>query len=358
MSFQDTIIIGAGIAGISAAYHLQEINIPSQIIEKNNSWGGLCDNFVINGFLFDKFIHLSFSDNDYVRELFNNSSDSYVHIPDPVNYCNGRCLKHPLQNNLYKLPIDEKIKIIKSFIKKDNNRISGFNSYEEWLRNQYGDYFAEKYPMQYTKKYWTVEAKELETKWIGNRMYKSSIEEVLKGAMTINTPNTYYAKEMRYPIKGGYKAFLSKMAESLDIILGDEVVRIDTNNKYILLSSNKKIYYRQLISTIPLPELCKMIINIPDVVIDACKKLKYTSGVLISLGFCKRNIPKNLWMYIYDKKIKTSRIYSPSIKASSNAPCGCSSIQGEVYFSNEELLDLDLEKLLEDEINNYIKMEK
>lgn len=49
--------------------------------------------------------------------------------------------------------------------------------------------------MQYTKKYWGVEAKELETKWVGERMYKPTIEEIRKGMETEDTPITYYAKK-------------------------------------------------------------------------------------------------------------------------------------------------------------------
>jgi protoporphyrinogen oxidase len=53
------LILGGGIADISTAYHLQKAGYTYKLLEKNNSWGGLCDNFTINGFLFDYFAHLS-----------------------------------------------------------------------------------------------------------------------------------------------------------------------------------------------------------------------------------------------------------------------------------------------------------
>lgn len=63
--------------------------------------------------------------------------------------------------------------------------------------------------MTYTKKYWGVEAKDLETKWVGNRVYQPSMKEILEGMNSSETPITYYAKEMRYPKVGGFKKFLS-----------------------------------------------------------------------------------------------------------------------------------------------------
>ena len=54
------IILGAGIAGIAASYELRNHNIDSILLEKNINWGGLIDNFEIDGFRFDKFVHFSF----------------------------------------------------------------------------------------------------------------------------------------------------------------------------------------------------------------------------------------------------------------------------------------------------------
>ena len=66
----NTVIIGSGIAGISAAYHLEKSGEQVTIYEKNNDWGGLCANFTINGFRFDKFVHFTFADDDYIKDLF------------------------------------------------------------------------------------------------------------------------------------------------------------------------------------------------------------------------------------------------------------------------------------------------
>jgi len=309
------IILGGGISGIASSYELKNNNINSIILEKNSSWGGLLDNFSVDGFRFDKFIHLSFAKDKYVNDVFYRTP-FLKHKPLSSNYYKGLWLKHPAQNNLYPLSSEEKQNILNDFKKRENLPT---NNYEDWLRVQYGDYFTENFPMVYTEKYWTVKAKDLETKWVGNRMYKPSIEEIENGCKTDLTPNTYYAKEMRYPKKGGYKSFLKPMIQNLDIRTNSNINRIDFKTKKLTLVGGKEYHFDNLINSIPLPDVCKLITDIPIEVLEASKKLNFTSGYLVSLGFNKPDIMKKLWFYIYDKEISASRVYSPSIKSLDNA---------------------------------------
>lgn len=343
-------IIGAGIAGISAAYHLNLKGKKSIIFEKDNSWGGLCDNFEIKGFIFDKAVHLSFTKDKYVKSLFAKSTDFFTYNPDPTNYYKGVWLKHPAQNNIYPLEVEEKIKIIKDFInrKKINENTE---DYENWLRCQYGNYFAENFPMRYARKYWTLEAKKLSISWIRNRMYKPTIDEVLEGAMTNNTPNTYYAKEMNYPKKGGFKSFLNLMVEDCNIQLNKKVTLINPQNKEIILSDGSSKKYSHLVSSIPLPELINILKNVPIEITKAANNLSWTSIALVSLGFNGPSVPKNLWFYIYDEDFLPSRAYSPSMKSPYNVPKGCSSLQFEIYFSKHKKMDMTKEDL----INHVVK---
>lgn len=349
-------ILGAGIAGISAAYHLSQLGKTSTIFEQDSNWGGLCDNFTVDGFRFDKFIHLSFTTDSYVQDLFRKSAEYKVHLPDPVNYYQGHWLKHPAQNNTFPLPVEEKVRIIRDFIQKKEIDISRIENYEQWLRTQFGDYFAEHFPLVYTKKYWTLSAAELETKWVGNRIYRPSLEEVLEGALSPDTPNTYYAKEMRYPLQGGYKSFLNYMAQDLDIQLNHEVTKIDPDTRLLRFADGKTVSYDHLISSLPLPVICRLLKNVPAAVSEAAQKLRWTSGVLVSLGFNRPDIPRNLWFYIYDQEIQASRIYSPSLKSLDNVPAGYSSLQAELYYPPHQLQNLDLPGLLTRSINQFIEM--
>ena len=330
----NNVILGAGIAGISAAYHLKQKGENSVIFEKDNDWGGLCGFFEIDGFRFDRFVHFTFAKDEKIAELFAKSSPLYAHPPVSYNYWRGCWLKHPAQNNLAPLPIEEKVKIIDSFVNRPRKDVAEISDYAEWLRVQYGDYFAENFPFAYTRKYWGVEAKQLETKWVGNRLHVSPLPEVLRGAFAEQQENFYYTKFMNYPKKGGFRSIMNECRKGLDIRLNKKAVRIDTVAKQVEFADGTVENYDNLISSLPLPEIIKMISDVPENVQNAAKQLRWTCGYQVSLGFNRPDVAKYLWFYIYDEDVPPARVYSPNLKSPDNAPDGCSSLQAEIFFAN------------------------
>ena len=100
MSIQETqnIILGAGISGLGAAYALNKRNEKSLIIEKDKTYAGLCGNFSINGFRFDRFVHFSFTANEQVNQIFEKSSpEIYRHIPNPFNIYKNKWIQYQTQ---------------------------------------------------------------------------------------------------------------------------------------------------------------------------------------------------------------------------------------------------------------------
>lgn len=348
----DNVILGAGIAGLGAGYTLHKNGVKSVIFEKDDTYGGLCGNFTINGFRFDRFVHFTFSKNEQVNEIFNASSpEIYRHLPEAYNVYKGIWIKHPAQNNLFPLTEEEKELIIKDFLARKSADDTPVINYEDWLRLQFGDYFAEHFPMVYTRKYWMKEARELRTEWVGQRVYQPSVDEVIAGSKTAETPNTYYAKEMRYPKYGGYKQFMKVMADVADIRYNKKVSSVDATNKTVSFEDGSFVEYSRLISSLPLPELVRMVKNVPEDVVDACAKLECTCGYHVSIALKTKNIPPYLWWYIYDEDNLSARVHSPSMKSPDNAPEGCSSLQMEVYckegeYTEEEIKERTVGKLI------------
>jgi len=319
------IILGAGIAGIGAAYKLKGDCV---VYEAMENIGGHCSNFVVDGFRFDYAVHLSFTKNKFVRSIFD-QVEYYTHFPLAKNYSDGYWTKHPMQNNLFPLPIQEKIDVIIGFVNRDIT--DNPTNYSEWLKSKYGNYFSIKYPERYTKKYWGYDASYLTTNWIENRMYTPALQEMLYGAFTEKTPNTYYTKEMRYPKKGGYLSFFNHLCGNIDIRTNHRAERIDIEKKSVKFSNGENVEYDRLVSSIPLPDLVGMLENVPEDIRQATSKLEATSLVLVSVGFKGLIDIPSLWFYIYDEDISFARAYSPSKKSPDNVPNGKSSLQFEFY---------------------------
>lgn len=247
--------------------------------------------------------------------------------------------------------------MVKDFLERPSNiDTSTITNYEQWLKLQFGNYFAEHFPIPYTKKYWMTEAKNLETKWMGSRegsrLYQPSVEEVIQGCQSSETPVTYYSKEMRYPKKGGYKQFLSTLAQNQNIRYNQEIIEIDILNKNIKTIDGTLYSYDRLISSLPLPEVINKIKTVPVIVKYASEKLRCTCGYQLSIGLKGNHIPPYLWWYIYDEDILPARVYSPSLKSPDNAPEGCSSLQLEIYcekdkYSKEELYNHSVKRFIE-----------
>lgn len=295
----DTLVLGTGIAGLGALHTLRQRPIVSKGLEKGDTYGGLCSSFTINGFRFDRFIHLSFSNQDAVNEIFSKVEGGICrHKPNPSNIYKGKWIKHPAQNNLYVLDEDEKNKIIEDFKKRPDVTECRIENYEDWLRVQFGNYFAEHFPMVYTRKYWMKEARELRTEWVGTRIYQPSLDEVIAGSRQEDKRITYYAKEMRYPQKGGYQHFLTGMADEVNIEYKKEVSSINIVAHEVITTDGEVYPYHRLISSIPLPEVVKMIDNVPDKVTESASKLEATCGYHVSIALSTKNIPPYLWWYI------------------------------------------------------------
>lgn len=330
-----TVVLGAGIAGLAYFNNLSTADDVC-LYEKDYNLGGLCKSFNVNGFTFDCAVHLSFTNSDIVRNVFD-KQEYYKHFPIAYNFYRDKWIKHPVINNLSQLCTEEKCELIESFINRD---VSGkIDNYEDWLLGSYGRKLVENFYNVYTRKYWTLESKEMSASWVGERLAAPDLHKVLYGAFEKDTDIDYYAEEMRYPKNGGYESFIKPYMNNSKIYRGKKVINIDADKRIVYFEDDTYDIYDKLVSSIPLCEMPFLINNSPENVKRAANNLIYSKISIVSVGFNKPDIPKYLWMYIYDEDIKAARINSPSIKSINNAPKGCSSMQFEIYHRNDEVVD-------------------
>lgn len=361
MSDERVLILGGGIAGLSAASHLREHGIHAPVYEAAERPGGLLDSFTIEtsegSWTFDNAVHLSFATEPEVRGVFDRTP-YFDHEARSLNRDGEYWLPHPVQNNMFPLPAEEKTDLIVDLadhLAKTSPELRPTN-YRDWLLHQYGEKIAERWPLRYTLKYWTLDASELGTAWIGNRMRRADLREVVLGSVSDNPPNTYYISTMRYPERGGYRAFLQPLLETTDVKCGYRASSIDNVRKQVTFANGDVKSYDQMISSIPLPVLIDLMTDVPDDIRQMAASLFATSIDIISLGFSKASVSPSLWFYIYDEDILAARVYSPSIKSPHNAPDGHSSLQFEIYSSRAKEQRLPPSELIENCIRSLEKM--
>ena len=331
------VVIGAGPAGLGAAYCLKNKGYDVVVFDERCSIGGLCGSFSLHGFTFDRFIHVSFAKDKNTLKLYNRSCNQKEFKPIIYNRFKDIWIAHPAQYNLYKLSLMDRLSILYSYLLRKKYTVK---DYKSWLYRSYGTQFADLFSIPYTDLYWKVDASFLETKWLKGRMYDLSIKDLIKGCFKNTDDCLFYASLFSYPEKGGFASYYNYFKEQLNIKFKTRVINLNYNEKFVMLSNGEKIYYDKIVSTVPLKEI-KNIIDIKEpCILSAIDKLNHTSGYIISVGLKKDPSYNNsLFFYNYNKDILSARVYFPHKKSENNCPKGYFSMQIEIYTLNGEKID-------------------
>lgn len=308
------------------------------VYDKNNYHGGHTASFRYDsGFLFDVGPHISYTKDSRIQELFADSVQQHYETLQVYlnNYWRGHWPRHPVQLHLQGLPEDILVKIIADFVEERQSPDRPLNHYADWLLSSFGRTFAELFPMQYTRKYHTTTADNMTTDWLGPRVYRPSLEEVLRGALSPSSPTVHYITHFRYPRQGGFVSYLNKFVPLGNLKLNHELISIDPRARRLRFSNGHEADYDALISSVPLPELVPMIDGVPGEVLDALQRLACTTCVVVNLGVNRDDLSKAHVTYFYDEDICFTRLGFPHMLAPSNAPEGTGSIQAEIYFSKK-----------------------
>ena len=236
-----TIILGAGLSGISSSYHLGHENC--LVFEKNEYLGGHILSENIDGFIWDEGPHVSFTKNEYVKNLFaeNVDQDFFEYDVITASFYKDKWLPHPAQSNLWSVDQPLRDECLNSFLNSRNQNINVPSNYEEWCKIAFGEVFYENFPKIYTLKYWTLEPSQLTTDWVGDRIYLPEVNEVKQGYLMPLENNTHYITRIRYPKNGGYFSFVSKLKENINCKFKMELTRISFEKKEIIFNEPRGI---------------------------------------------------------------------------------------------------------------------
>jgi protoporphyrinogen oxidase len=338
MNDQGIVILGAGMAGFGAGHRLDRQGIRARLYEARPTAGGhTSTHFYDDGFTFDEGPHISLTSNTRLQELFaRNIGGKYEVIKAYVNnYWQGHWIKHPAQINLHGLPDDLVVSCIKDFIAASAVENPAIENYADWLNAAFGSTFARTFPMAYTRKYHTTEARNLTTDWLGPRLYRPSIDEVLLGAMKPEPLDVHYVDHFRYPKKGGFVAYVRPFEQIVDLKCGYRATGIDLTTRTLTFANGETTPFTQIVSSVPLPQLIPMIKGAPREVLDAAALLSCSQVVLVNIGIDRPVETRAQWTYFYDADICFARLSFPPGFSLSLTPTGRGSIQAEVYFSEK-----------------------
>jgi len=345
-----TVILGAGLTGLSAAYHLKK---DYKIYESESEAGGLCRSVKENGFVFDYGPHLYFSKNEYVHKFINRLLKNNLHElkSSAGQYSFDRYMQFPYTVNLYGAPVEVIKDCISGYVDALYKKNKKPKTYHDWCLYHFGKGFAKHFMFPYGKKVWTVNPNKMTVDWIGKRIILPTLEQILDGALHKSDALLNYITTFQYPVLGGMSSMISGLTMKIKPVqYNKKVVRINIKNRKLIFQDGSSTYYEKAISSIPLPEMIKMIPDAPSSVCEASKRLIHNSLIFINIGVDRSDLSKHQWIY-YDGDEPFNRIHFPSNLSKFNAPRGAGAINIEIAHSHfrpinkEKVFDLTLDKL-------------
>lgn len=347
------VILGAGLAGLSASMHLAESGVAHRVFERDAAAGGHATTIEDAGYRFDRTGHLLHLRDDALRARITSwLGDSLLAIDRrSVVWSHGAATLYPFQANLHGLPPEVASECLLGYLRARDAERDGARdpstapappaTFEEFVLRHFGEGIARHFMVPYNAKLWGVHPRDLSAAWTGRFVPVPRLEDVVAGAFGAPAPSLGYNARFYYPRRGigELTRALSEHAGRLE--LGRTARRIDLGRREIAFD-DEVVRFDRLISTIPLPALVDLLVDVPEEVRAAagalrCTRLWYLDVALH--GPCERDWH---WAYVPEPDIPFYRVGSYSNFSRAMAPPGAGSLYVELSSRDEP----DLRSLL------------
>ncbi|HFZ8995166.1 TPA: NAD(P)-binding protein [Citrobacter freundii] len=393
-SSEECLILGAGPTGLSAAYHYGE---GATLLERNETVGGLCRSIQDKGFTFDYAGHIMFSADADVLALYKILLGDNVHwqVREAWVYTEGVYTRYPFQSSLYGLPADVIKECIVGAIEarygendsmKNMTLTCGENadpankgasrqhhdccadgavpdfsspdlaeemprkgSFEAFIYQTWGKGIARHFAIPYNKKLWTVPLSEMETSWLGGRVPLPDLEQIIEGALEQTTKPVGPNARFGYPLKGGFHALMTGFLPHIKgrVETGAEVKKIYVQQRIVVLSDGRHYHYENMISTMVLPELIRLMgEDAPSEIRQAAMGLRHVSVRCVNLGVARDDLTDKHWIYFAGKTV-FHRIFVQGNASPFCSPPGCCGLTCEISYSPDKPLPADGQALID-----------
>jgi protoporphyrinogen oxidase len=373
------VIMGAGPAGLTAAYELLKRDVPVTVVEQDpRQVGGLARTVEYRGYRFDIGGHRFFSKNQEVEDLWTEILGDEMLTRGRLSriYYRGRFFAYPIRafNALWNLGPVEAARCVASYARARLQPVKNPRTLEDWVRNQFGWRLFSIFFKTYTEKVWGISTRELSADWAAQRIKSLDLWVVLRSALLPHRQATRRGEivttlidRFRYPRLGPGQMW-ERVAEisaekRQPVLLGRSVERIDhrggevtsimTRSEDGVLETHRGTHF---ISSIPIRALVDRL-NPPalEKVRHAAEKLSYRDFISIALMVDRAQVFPDNWIYIHDPSVRVGRIqnfknWSPDMVPDQNKTClgleyFCFEGDGLWTMRDEELIALAREEL-------------
>jgi protoporphyrinogen oxidase len=317
------VVIGAGPAGLTAAYELAKFGLCPVVVEQQNLVGGLASTAQYRGYYFDMGGHRFFTKVEEVKKIWQEvlPNDFLCRPRLSRIYYKGRFFYYPLRplNALKGLGLWESLLIFISYLKWQLAPYRCEDTFEQWVTNRFGKRLFRTFFKTYTEKVWGISCSELKAEWAAQRIKDLSLRTALlnmflKPKRTIKT----LIEEFDYPRYGPgmmWNAVKSEIERRAGTVrMEAEVVRINRTGRRINSiivrhrGSEETIEGTNFISSMPVTEFVRRLEPPAESVVDAAARLRYRDFLTVVCIVDKPQLFPDNWIYVHDPGVQVGRI--------------------------------------------------
>ena len=382
MSHSDVFVIGAGPAGLTAAYLLTKSGISTTVIEADPTYvGGISRTASYKDFLFDIGGHRFFSKSKEVVDLWKEIlPDDFIERPRLSRiYYNGNYFSYPLKafEALNNLGYVESALCVLSYLHSQAFPKANPESFHDWVANQFGERLFSIFFKTYTEKVWGMSCDEISADWAAQRIKGLDLWSAMSNALRNSAGTRRGAAKngeviktlielFQYPRKGpgmmwdAAAAHVKSrggqihMGTRLESLRWDDRAKRWTIGAVATEGERRSFTAQHVISSAPMRELVGSIHPVP-----ACKgaadKLRYRDFLTVALIVEKADLFPDNWIYIHEPSVKVGRIqnfrsWSPEMVPDAKLAClgleyFCFEGDGLWNSSDEDLIALARKEL-------------
>jgi protoporphyrinogen oxidase len=351
----DIVVLGAGLSGMSFAYHYNR-KVP--VFEKEFVSGGLARTIAFNGCEFDLAPHFLHLRSNYAKTLvFNELGNDFENFERHSSiFIHERLIPYPFELNLSgldEITRHECLESVREITNLSPEEIETLKkgSYQDYALKAFGGGISVHYLLPYNRKIWDTEPAEMTCEWM-KLLPTVDKDEIMAHASKKPSMSFGYNASFFYPSQKGIRELADSLAAKLsDIRLNETAAAIDLSKHAVTFKSGKTIRYRTLVSTIPLNELVKISGN--EELETKASELRWTTVYNINL-IVKGSVPDRIhWIYFPDPELEFYRVSFPKSYFAGSAPAGQTIISVEIGSRDH---DLDIKSLQQKAIDRIQKI--